>query len=131
MFVVVVVVVVVVVFQGHCYQCAVQNGVAHAQLPISQFIKLNSRKVLAVNHGMKVVSTSVSHVRKTMYLMHLNSDLTFYKNTMHCNEKLNAEFAAAIGKARAWNIYQFRVYPCIQCTCISASDLATVHFYWM
>ena len=63
------VVVIVVVFQGHCYQCAVQNGVAHAQLPISQFIRLNSRKVLAVNHGMKVVSTSVSHVHKTMYLL--------------------------------------------------------------
>ena len=28
-----------------------EKGVAHAQLPISDFVKLNSRKVLAVNHG--------------------------------------------------------------------------------
>lgn len=37
--------------QGRCFKAAVESGVAHAQLPISQFVKLNSRKVLAVNHG--------------------------------------------------------------------------------
>ena len=108
------VVVIVVVFQGHCYQCAVQNGVAHAQLPISQFIRLNSRKVLAVNHGMKVVSTSVIHVHKTMYFA-IVTVILHSVNTMHCNEKLNVEFAAAIGKAHSWNIYIVYIHACNVC----------------
>ena len=37
--------------QGYCYQRALDLGVAHAQLPISQYVKLNCRTVLAVNHG--------------------------------------------------------------------------------
>eukprot|EP00058_Branchiostoma_floridae_P010514 XP_002596002.1 hypothetical protein BRAFLDRAFT_123735 [Branchiostoma floridae] len=37
--------------KGLCYQRACEVGVAHAQLPIAQFVKIQSRKVLAVNHG--------------------------------------------------------------------------------
>ena len=38
-------------FQGYCYDRAVQQGVQHAQLPISDFVTISGRKVLAVNHG--------------------------------------------------------------------------------
>ena len=37
--------------QGYCYRKAEELGIHHAQLPISKFIEMNSRKVLAVNHG--------------------------------------------------------------------------------
>lgn len=39
------------VFQGISFERAKELGIAHAQLPLSSFVKMNSRKVLAVNHG--------------------------------------------------------------------------------
>ena len=41
--------------KGLCYKLAVDRGVAHAQLPITEFVKLNSRKVLAVNHVFEIL----------------------------------------------------------------------------
>ncbi|MEQ2192937.1 tRNA methyltransferase 10 [Xenoophorus captivus] len=39
------------VLQGVTYERAKELGIGHAQLPLSSFVKMNSRKVLAVNHG--------------------------------------------------------------------------------
>lgn len=39
------------VIQGISFERAKELGIAHAQLPLSSFVKMNSRKVLAVNHG--------------------------------------------------------------------------------
>lgn len=36
--------------KGLCHQKAVEKGVSHAQLPISDYIDLKSRKVLTINH---------------------------------------------------------------------------------
>ncbi|CAH1246145.1 TRMT10A [Branchiostoma lanceolatum] len=41
--------------KGLCYQRACEAGVAHAQLPIAQFVKIQSRKVLAVNHVFEIM----------------------------------------------------------------------------
>lgn len=37
--------------QGITYKRAQEQGISHAQLPLGVFVKMNSRKVLAVNHG--------------------------------------------------------------------------------
>lgn len=37
--------------QGLTFERAKELGIDHAQLPLSSFVKMNSRKVLAVNHG--------------------------------------------------------------------------------
>ena len=37
--------------QGYCYSQAVKLGVSHGRLPINDHVTLNSREVLAVNHG--------------------------------------------------------------------------------
>ncbi|XP_040454899.1 tRNA methyltransferase 10 homolog A isoform X1 [Falco naumanni] len=36
--------------KGITYRKAVEQGIGHAQLPLGNFVKMNSRKVLAVNH---------------------------------------------------------------------------------
>ena len=41
--------------KGLCHRLAVEQDVAHAQLPISDFVKLNSRKVLTVNHVFEIL----------------------------------------------------------------------------
>ncbi|XP_019620000.1 PREDICTED: tRNA methyltransferase 10 homolog A-like isoform X1 [Branchiostoma belcheri] len=41
--------------KGLCYQRACEAGVSHAQLPIAQFVKIQSRKVLAVNHVFEIM----------------------------------------------------------------------------
>jgi hypothetical protein len=38
-------------FKGLCFERAKELGIKHGQLPISENIKLKSRKVLTVNHG--------------------------------------------------------------------------------
>ncbi|XP_068537895.1 tRNA methyltransferase 10 homolog A isoform X2 [Anas acuta] len=37
--------------KGITYKKAVEQGIGHAQLPLGNFVKMNSRKVLAVNHA--------------------------------------------------------------------------------
>ena len=37
--------------QGYCFKHAMEQGIEHAQLPILEYVKLNSRAVLAINHG--------------------------------------------------------------------------------
>ncbi|XP_067381171.1 RNA (guanine-9-)-methyltransferase domain-containing protein 2 isoform X2 [Channa argus] len=37
--------------KGITFERAKELGISHAQLPLSSFVKMNSRKVLAVNHG--------------------------------------------------------------------------------
>jgi tRNA (guanine9-N1)-methyltransferase len=41
--------------KGLCYQLAVENKWRHARLPIDEFIKLNTRRVLACNHVMEIL----------------------------------------------------------------------------
>lgn len=37
--------------QSLCYNLALEQGIAHAQLPIGDVLDMKTRKVLAVNHG--------------------------------------------------------------------------------
>ncbi|XP_063314662.1 tRNA methyltransferase 10 homolog A [Pelobates fuscus] len=41
--------------KGITYMQALDLGISHAQLPLSNFVKMNSRKVLAVNHVFEIV----------------------------------------------------------------------------
>nr|XP_002739160.1 PREDICTED: tRNA methyltransferase 10 homolog A-like [Saccoglossus kowalevskii] len=41
--------------KGLCYQRAVKAGFNHAQLPISEYIQLQSRKVLTINHVFEIL----------------------------------------------------------------------------
>ncbi|CAF2068565.1 unnamed protein product [Rotaria magnacalcarata] len=41
--------------KGLCYQLALQNKWRHARLPIDEFIKMNTRRVLACNHVMEIL----------------------------------------------------------------------------
>ncbi|XP_068798126.1 tRNA methyltransferase 10 homolog A [Struthio camelus] len=41
--------------KGITYKRAVEQGIGHAQLPLGNFVKMNSRKVLAVNHVFEII----------------------------------------------------------------------------
>ncbi|CAJ0960383.1 unnamed protein product [Ranitomeya imitator] len=41
--------------QGITYKQALALGISHAQLPLGSFVKMNSRKVLAVNHVFEII----------------------------------------------------------------------------
>ncbi|KAM8939412.1 tRNA methyltransferase 10 homolog A [Pelodytes ibericus] len=41
--------------KGITYKQALDLGISHAQLPLSSFVKMNSRKVLAVNHVFEIM----------------------------------------------------------------------------
>lgn len=41
--------------KGITYQQALELGISHAQLPLGSFVKMNSRKVLAVNHVFEIM----------------------------------------------------------------------------
>ncbi|XP_013876543.1 tRNA methyltransferase 10 homolog A [Austrofundulus limnaeus] len=41
--------------KGLTYERAKELGIEHAQLPLSSFVKMNSRKVLAVNHVFEII----------------------------------------------------------------------------
>lgn len=41
--------------KGITYQQALELGIGHAQLPLGSFVKMNSRKVLAVNHVFEII----------------------------------------------------------------------------
>lgn len=41
--------------QGITFEKAKELGIDHAQLPLSSFVKMNSRKVLAVNHVCEII----------------------------------------------------------------------------
>ncbi|KAF7252405.1 hypothetical protein EYD10_01891, partial [Varanus komodoensis] len=41
--------------KGITYQRAQEQGISHAQLPLGIFVKMNSRKVLAVNHVFEII----------------------------------------------------------------------------
>lgn len=42
--------------KGLCHKLAVEKGVAHAQLPISQYVNMATRKVLTINHVFGILS---------------------------------------------------------------------------
>ncbi|KAM8808631.1 tRNA methyltransferase 10 homolog A-like [Eudromia elegans] len=41
--------------KGITYRKAMELGIGHAQLPLGNFVKMNSRKVLAVNHVFEII----------------------------------------------------------------------------
>uniref|UniRef100_A0A8C8R9B2 tRNA methyltransferase 10 homolog A n=1 Tax=Pelusios castaneus TaxID=367368 RepID=A0A8C8R9B2_9SAUR len=41
--------------KGVSYKKALEQGIDHAQLPLGNFVKMNSRKVLAVNHVFEII----------------------------------------------------------------------------
>ncbi|ETE61741.1 RNA (guanine-9-)-methyltransferase domain-containing protein 2 [Ophiophagus hannah] len=41
--------------KGITYKRAKEQGISHAQLPLGNFVKMNSRKVLAVNHVFEII----------------------------------------------------------------------------
>ncbi|XP_034627943.1 tRNA methyltransferase 10 homolog A [Trachemys scripta elegans] len=41
--------------KGITYKKALEHGIGHAQLPLGNFVKMNSRKVLAVNHVFEII----------------------------------------------------------------------------
>lgn len=41
--------------KGLCYQNALQLGVAHAKLPLEEFVNLKTRKVLTVNQVFEII----------------------------------------------------------------------------
>ncbi|XP_056422983.1 tRNA methyltransferase 10 homolog A isoform X2 [Hyla sarda] len=41
--------------KGITYKQALELGISHAQLPLGSFVKMNSRKVLAVNHVFEII----------------------------------------------------------------------------
>ena len=43
----------IIILQGVCYKLALEKGIAHAQLPLKNYIKLQTRKILTVVHGME------------------------------------------------------------------------------
>lgn len=47
--------------QGMCHKLAVEKGVSHAQLPISQYIDLKCRKVLTIDHGKLPECSLIDH----------------------------------------------------------------------
>jgi len=42
-------------FKGLCHKRAKESAIAHAQLPIGQFVKMKSRKVLTINHVFEIL----------------------------------------------------------------------------
>ncbi|XP_065453728.1 tRNA methyltransferase 10 homolog A isoform X5 [Chrysemys picta bellii] len=42
-------------WKGITYKKALEHGIGHAQLPLGNFVKMNSRKVLAVNHVFEII----------------------------------------------------------------------------
>lgn len=41
--------------KGLCHRLAVENNISHAQLPISEYLEMKSRKVLTVNHVFEIL----------------------------------------------------------------------------
>ena len=46
--------------KGLCLQRAKDKGIAHAQLPINQFVNMSTRKVLTINHVFEILSKSLA-----------------------------------------------------------------------
>jgi tRNA (guanine9-N1)-methyltransferase len=48
-------------YKGLCFEKANELGIDHARLPIGKFVKMQSRKVLTINHVVGVLSEYINH----------------------------------------------------------------------
>ena len=46
--------------KGLCHRMAKDSGISHARLPIDEFVKLKTRKVLAIDHVFHIIGSVVS-----------------------------------------------------------------------
>ena len=48
-------------YKGLCHRLAVEKGIAHARLPISEYLSMATRQVLTVNHVFEVLGQFILH----------------------------------------------------------------------
>nr|XP_009935283.1 PREDICTED: tRNA methyltransferase 10 homolog A [Opisthocomus hoazin] len=81
--------------KGITYKKAVEQGIGHAQLPLGNFVKMNSRKVLAVNHVFEII---LAYLEKRDWKEAFFSVLPQRKGAVALGEANNSSKRALSGK---------------------------------